>query len=169
SAVAASRGDLSTSEKPYDDDVPAKGEPRARLAPSRGGGRGTVGRYRPPQYQLHIAEPAGDREPGTATRCGDDERKVIPCGPPGPPARATRTPRSGSRPRPGRTGPLRLHPGAAARVHARPGRWSGGHEPDRADHEPLGRLLGGAGPRRPHDLGPDDLVRDRLPPSQARH
>src|SRR5699024_2878643 len=72
--VAASRGDLSTSKKSYDDDVPSNGEPRGHLVPYEAGGRGTVGMYPPQQYQPHTSGPAGAEGPartrGVATTSG---------------------------------------------------------------------------------------------------
>src|SRR6478736_4935409 len=42
------------------------------------------------------------------------------------------------------------------------------HEPDRTDHRPLGRLLGGRPAGRHPDLGTDPLVRHGLPEAQGR-
>src|SRR6478736_1358006 len=56
-------------------------------------------------------------------------------------------------------GPARL---AARRLRQRD------HEPDRTDHEPLGRLLGGRPAGRHPGLGPDPLVRHGVPEAQGR-
>src|SRR5699024_10156747 len=65
---------------------------------------------------------SGARQPlegAPTTDAGDDERKVILCDPPGPPALAAQQPHGG-RLSSGSPVPRGLHGGAAARLHARP-------------------------------------------------